>query len=364
MQIDGKTVGGDRCYVIAECGHNHGGNLAVAKRMIRRAAESGADAVKFQIRDNKNLYTSTLYNSAYNSENAYGPTYGAHREALELEPTQLVSLQTYAAQQGITMFATAFDTYAVDLCAELGFPAIKIASGDLTNTPLIHYAAQVGVPLIMSTGGGTDEDVSRALDTVYDVQGEQMDVALLQCTASYPAPYSELDLGVIATWRQLLRHAVVVGASLHDNGIAMAVAAYCMGARVIEKHVTLDRTMKGTDHAFSLEPQGLAKMVRDLRRVETALGPTKRVYPDELAPITKMSKSVYASRSIASGTPLTAEDLCFKSPGGGLPPYMAVDLVGKVCPVDLSPDDPIPVEVTHGTPANAAARALLGESAH
>lgn len=327
MRIGGQTIGGDRCYVIAEAGHNHCGDIKIAERMIYAAAEAGADAIKFQIRHNETLYTREFYDSPYESENAYGPTYGQHREALELSIEAFDWLHGKARQAGITMFATAFDTWAVDACVNLGFPAIKIASGDLTNIPLIRYAAGTGLPIILSTGGSLEYDIQKAVTAArYSAP-----VAVLQCTASYPCPYKDLDLGVIAAWRHKLWMPEILGASLHDNGIAMAVAAYCMGARIIEKHFTLDRTMRGTDHAFSLEPQGLRKLVRDVRRVEVALGAVKHVHPEELAPLRKMRKSIYAARRLPAGHVVALEDLAFRSPADpeGLTPAFADDLVGR-----------------------------------
>jgi N-acetylneuraminate synthase/sialic acid synthase len=201
-----------------------------------------------------------------------------------------------------------------------------MASGDLTNTPLLRYVGEIGKPVIFSTGGGTLDDVQRAYETLAEVNDQ---IVILQCTAGYPAEWDELDLRVIATYRELLPRAVV-GFSSHDNGIAMPVAAYVLGARVVEKHFTLNRAMRGTDHAFSLEPQGLRKLVRDLQRTRIALGDgTKTMYPSETAPILKMSKKIVAARDLPAGHVLTRDDLALKSPGDGLPPYELDRLVGR-----------------------------------
>ena len=159
-------------------------------------------------------------------------------------------------------FSTAFDLQSADFLAELGVPAFKMASGDLKSTPLLKHVARMGKPMVISTGGAELDDVRRAYDAIMPINTQ---LAILQCTAGYPAAFDELDLRVIATYRQQFPDAVV-GFSSHDNGIAMPVAAYMLGARVVEKHFTLNRAMKGTDHAFSLEPVGLRKMVRDLER--------------------------------------------------------------------------------------------------
>ena len=321
LTIDGVEIGDTTdCYVIAEVGHNHQGSVEQAKELFKTAKETGAHAVKLQKRDNRGLYTREAYAKPYENENSYGATYGEHREALEFERAEYEELKAFTRELGITFFATAFDFKSADFLAELDMPAYKIASGDLTNTPLLRYVARIGKPVIFSTGGGTIDDVRRAYETLRE---ETEQVAVLQCTAGYPAEWDELDLSVIGTYREEFPEAVV-GFSSHDNGIAMAVAAYVLGARIVEKHFTLNRAMKGTDHVFSLEPQGMRKMVRDLRRTRVALGDgTKNVHSSEVAPATKMGKKLVAARDLPAGHVLTDADIVFKSPGDGLPPVRA-----------------------------------------
>jgi N-acetylneuraminate synthase/sialic acid synthase len=216
-------------------------------------------------------------------------------------------------------------------------PAYKIASADLVNTPLLRHVAEIGKPVILSTGGATLDDVRRGYDTVAELNPE---VAVLQCTAGYPAEWDELDLRVISTYRELFGSSVV-GLSSHDNGIAMAVAAYVLGARIVEKHFTLNRALKGTDHRFSLEPQGLRKLVRDLRRTRVALGDgTKSMYPSETEPIVKMAKKLVAATDLPAGHTLRAEDVAMRSPGDGLPPYELDRLVGRTL------RHPVPADAT------------------
>jgi N-acetylneuraminate synthase/sialic acid synthase len=239
------------------------------------------------------------------------------------------------------MFATAFDFASVDFLAELDVPAFKIASGDLRNVPLLRYAAEVGRPLVFSTGGGTLEDVRMAYEAVSEINPQ---VGILQCTAGYPAEWSELDLRVIETYRQLFPNAVV-GYSGHDNGIAMPVAAFVLGARIVEKHFTLNRALKGTDHRFSLEPQGLQKLCRDLRRVRVALGDgTKTMYVSESDAIVKMSKKIVAAHDLPAGHVLTADDVAFKSPGDGLPPRELGRFVGRTLRQPLLADGTLTLE--------------------
>lgn len=328
LTIAGTKIQDDGdCYVIAEIGHNHQGSVETAKRAFSEAKQAGADAVKLQKRYNRSLYTKEFFDKPYENENSFGPTYGTHREALEFDRAQYRELQGYAAEIGVTFFATAFDLPSVEFLAELDMPAYKVASADLNNLPLLEAMAALGKPIILSTGGATIHDVQRAFETV---AAYHRLVAILQCTATYPSTWKELDLKVIETYRELFPTSVV-GLSAHDSGIAMAVAAYVLGARIIEKHFTLNRAMRGTDHRFSLEPQGLRKMVRDLRRVREALGDgTKKPYPEESEALLKMGKKLVAARDLPAGHTLTRGDITAKSPGDGLPPSELRPLVGRV----------------------------------
>jgi len=274
--------------VIAEIGHNHGGNVETAQKMIHVAAACGAQAAKFQVRDNRTLYSDALLNQPYENENSYGKTYGEHREALELRFTELSACVHEGTTSGVDVFATAFDEKSADRIVSLGMCAIKIASGGLTDLPLLTHVRSLGLPIILSTGGGTLRDIDRAVATI-TVKTSQL--AVLHCTAAYPVrDFTELNLKCIQTLRDAYPE-LVIGWSGHDSGIAMSVAAYTLGARVIEKHFTLNRASKGTDHAFSLEPSGLSKLCRDLARAHAALGDgTKRYLPSEVAPISKMRR--------------------------------------------------------------------------
>lgn len=334
-----KIISDDtECFVIAEIGHNHQGNLEKAKEMFRVAKECGVDAVKLQKRDNRSLYTKELYNMPYNNENSFGTTYGAHREALEFGRDEYAELKRYAAELGITMFATAFDFKSADFLAELDMPAYKIASGDLTNTPLLRYVAKLGKPIFLSTGGGTIEDVQRAYDTIMPINTQ---LCLMQCTASYPVEPEDMNLRVITTFKERFPD-VVIGLSDHQNGIAMSVVAYTLGARVFEKHFTLNRASKGTDHAFSMEPVGMRKLVRDLHRARVALGDgIKRPLSCETKPLFKMGKKLLASRNLPAGHVLTLKDIAIKSPNDGLPPYELDNLLGKVTLRPLKEDESI-----------------------
>jgi sialic acid synthase len=336
LTIDGVRLADENdCYVIAEIGHNHQGDLNKCKELFRVAKECGVDAVKLQKRDNRTLFTRAMYDGSYESEHAFGQTYGAHREALEFDRDEYVELIRYAREIGVTFFSTAFDFKSADFLAELDMPAFKIASGDVINTPLLKHVARIGKPMIVSTGGATMDDVVRAYDTVMPINRQ---LSIMQCTAGYPPEFEELNLRVIETYRNRFPD-IVIGFSSHDSGIAMALIAYMLGSRMVEKHFTLNRAAKGSDHAFSLERGGMRRMVRDLRRSRIALGDgTKRVYPSEAKPLQKMAKKIVAARNLPAGHVLTREDLALKSPNNGMPPYELDNLIGRRLRVPLRAD--------------------------
>jgi sialic acid synthase len=350
MVVGDREIGGAApCYVVAEVGHNHQGDVEKCKAIFTAAKEAGADAVKLQKRDNRALFRRDAFDKPYENENSFGATYGDHREALEFDKHQYLELKAFAQEIGIDFFATPFDLRSVEFLEGIGVPAYKICSADIRNTPLLREVASTGRPVIVSTGGATMVEIEAAMALLETCT---TGIGLLQCTAGYPAAWDELDLRVIETFRTAFPTAVV-GLSSHDNGIAMAVAAYVLGARIIEKHFTLDRTWRGTDHKFSLEPAGMRKMVRDLRRVEVALGSDqKRVHESERTPIRKMSKAVVAARPLAAGHVLTADDLAAKSPGDGLPPSEQESLLGARVLVDLAVDALITDEVVFRAGAN------------
>jgi N-acetylneuraminate synthase/sialic acid synthase len=348
LTIGHTTISDDAdCYVIAEIGHNHQGSLEKAKALFAAAKESGANAVKLQKRENRSLYTRAMFDKPYDNENSFGPTYGAHREALEFGRDEYVELQRYACSLGLDFFATAFDLPSAGFLKQLDVPAYKIASGDIKNIPLLRHVAAFQRPIILSTGGATMEDIHRACDAVLPINRK---LCLLQCTAAYPADPEEINLRVISTLRETFP-GLCVGFSDHYKGIAMAVVAYVLGARVIEKHFTLNHTWKGTDHAFSLEPVGFHKMVRDLRRARVALGDgVKRIYPSERGPILKMGKMLVAGRALEAGHVLVAADIAIKSPAEGLPPYELERLVGRRLTRPVAPDEAIQLNHLDGSP--------------
>jgi sialic acid synthase len=296
---------GDEPFVIAEVGQNHQGDLKIAREYIRIFAFEGADAVKFQTRDNKYLFSQDAYEAPYESENAFADTYGAHREKLELNPEWLPILIDDCRQHGVKFMSTPFDEPSLDLLVQLNVDILKVASFDLGNLPLINRIGKTRKPAVISVGGGKSDQIRSSVDVLLQHTSE---VAVLHCVSEYPTEYNRLGLSNVQT---LMREfpKCVIGSSDHFNGTLSGPIAYMMGARVFEKHVTLNHAWKGTDHSFALEPEGFRKFVRDIKRVRHMLPPkpaselgTERVFK-------KLGKSLTAIRAISKGEQLTLDNL-------------------------------------------------------
>jgi sialic acid synthase len=344
--FNGECVNDDSdMYVIAEIGHNHQGDLEQCKKLFRAAKDCGVNAVKLQKRDNRALFTKAKYDSLYDNPNSYGATYGEHREFLEFGHEEYKVLSDLAKELGMTFFSTPFDFKSADFLEEYNTPMYKIASGDLLNIPLMKYVANFGKPMIVSTGGGVLDDVRRAYDAIMPINSQ---LAILQCTSSYPARPDQLNFRVIESYRKEFPD-IVIGYSGHDNGIVLPIVSFMLGARIVEKHFTLDRSLKGTDHSFSLAPTGMKNMVRDLQRARESLGTgEKGIDKGEIEPLTKMGKKLVAAKSLPEGHVLTANDIMIKSPGGGLPPYEFDNVVGKKLSCSLGMDEDILFENLQG----------------
>jgi sialic acid synthase len=343
MQIAGRRLADDTgAYVIAEIGHNHQGSLEQAEGLLREAAGAGAHAAKLQKRDNKTLFTKAMYSQAYEGRNSFGPTYGQHREALEFGHGEFTRLAELASELNLDLFSTAFDIPSVDFLVEIDVPAIKIASADVTNIPLLRYAAETRKPLVVSTGGASMEEVRCACDTILPINSN---LALLQCTAIYPAAPADLNLAVISRYRTEYPD-VVVGFSGHDLGPEMSWIAYALGARVIEKHFTLDHAARGSDHHFSLDPVQLAELCSGLERTQIAIGSDlKRCSTTEAPTVLKMGKKLVAARDLPAGHVLSERDVACKSPGYGMKPYRLNDILGRRLIAALEMDADITLDV-------------------
>ena len=336
IKIAKYTINDDSLpFFISEVGSNHQGDVEYCKKLILASKEAGASAVKLQKRENKTFYTSELFNEPYNNPNSYGKTYGEHREFLDFDKSQWTELLEYANEIDVLLFSTAFDIASADFLESLDIPLFKIPSGGLKHIPLIKHVASFNKPVIISTGGGTIEDVDRVVEATEEYKDN---IVLLQCTAGYPVAWEDLNLSVISTYKE--RYENVVGLSSHDNGIAMALVSYMLGARVIEKHFTLNRGNKGTDNAFSLEKQGFSKMIRDIKRAQISIGEgIKKTYPSEKEPLRKMATSIRARKPLKKGQLLSLEDLQYMAPDDGLAPWEIKNIVGKTLKVDLNSEE-------------------------
>jgi N-acetylneuraminate synthase/sialic acid synthase len=339
--LDGLTVGGDRPpYVIGEIGNNHMGDMEEAKRLIAMARDAGVNAVKFQKRDNATLFTKAFYNSPYHSEAAWADTYGAHRDYFEFSLGQYLELKEFADYMGLTMIATAFDLPSVDFLENVEVPFYKVASGSIHNPLLLRKIAATGKPIIASFGGVDYETMERAVDVL---TGRGSPLVMLHCTASYPAKPEDLGLERVAVMKyDYPEH--VIGFSDHDDGIALAVAAYTLGARVFEKHITMNHSNRGTDHAFSLEYMGLRSYVSNLHKSHAAIRALDHPLEIEKKPVYKMGYAVYPAKDLAAGITLMPEDLVIKSPMDGLSGWEYDKIVGMELQVDKKKEEPFSMD--------------------
>jgi sialic acid synthase SpsE len=325
---------GSPCFVVAEIGNNHQGDMDMARRMVREAAACGVQAVKFQKRDVRSLLTVEGYRKPYTGRNSFGPTYGEHREALELSIAEMAELKALAEDLGLVFFASAWDMRSLEEMFGLGVELVKICSADLVNLPMLRRIGLSDVPAILSTGMSTLAEVDRA---VHELTEYTDDLVILHCNSSYPCPEEEIALPVIEQLRS--RYRLPVGYSGHEAGIAPSVAAVALGACVVERHFTLDRTLPGTDHQASLDPAGMRQLVSMVREVERAMGVcAKRVTEAERNSSSKLRKSIVASRYLPAGTVLDESCLTLKCPGTGLSPLNWDDLLGLELLVDVAAD--------------------------
>lgn len=292
-------------FVIAEVGQNHQGDLEIAREYIRIFAFEGADAVKFQTRSNRYLFSKDAYEADYASENAFADTYGAHREKLELKPEWLPILKEDCIKNGVKFMSTPFDEPSLKLLEKIDVDILKVASFDLGNLPFIHRIASLGKPVVMSVGGGKIDQIRSSVEVLLNHHDE---VAILHCVSEYPCEYNRLGLDNIEL---LIKEfpGCTIGSSDHFNGTLSGPVAYLKGARVFEKHVTLNRAWKGTDHSFALEPDGFRKFVRDIKRVRHMMAPKAADDLGNERVFKKLGKSLIAYVDIKAGEKITLDNL-------------------------------------------------------
>jgi N-acetylneuraminate synthase len=336
IQIEDRLIGaGHPTYIIAEIGVNHNGFMDLAYKLIDAAVEAGADAVKFQKRNLENLYAKKYLENANAGEKTLRYLLPI-LQSVELSDECYADIVKYCKEREITFLCSAFDVDSADFLDVLGVPAYKVASADLTNLPLLDHLAAKGVPLMLSTGMSRMEEVEL---TVNFLKERQVEFALLHCNSTYPAAFEDINLRFMD---QLRRFDVPVGYSGHERGIAVSTVASALGASIVERHLTLDRTMDGPDHAASLEPHGFSKMVRDIHQVTQALGAGREKYISrgEILNREVLGKSLVAVRRIEPGETLTADLITVKGPALGLSPQNYTKLLGRVAERVIEEDEP------------------------
>ncbi len=334
-------------YIIGEIGQNHNGSVEIAKRIIDKVAEPVIDelfgeklrsmnAVKFTKRDLKEELSNSAMLKPYKNPNSFGSTYGEHREFLELDDNQHFELYKYAKSKGLEFIETLCARGCLSMTKLFLPDKLKVASRDLTNLPLLEAMAETKIPMILSTGMGGKKELDDALDTISKYHS---DISILHCLSQYPSEYKNINLKSINYLEDNYKD-YTIGYSDHSIGIMMPVAAVAMGAEIIEKHITLDRNMKGTDHKGSLGVDGLFRMVRDIRNLEKAMG-EKEIFINDSVKETriKLERSIASNRSIKKSEIITESDIHLLSPGDGFGWTDRHLVIGKEAKVDINKDE-------------------------
>ncbi|BDR87039.1 N-acetylneuraminate synthase [Clostridium tetani] len=324
-----------KCFIIAEAGVNHNGDIEIAKRLIDEAKNSGCDAIKFQSFKAKNITTKNAPKAQYQKEaTGNGKQYDMLKK-LELSYEEHIILKNYCEEKGILFISTPFDFESVDLLEELNISLYKISSGDLTNIPLLKYIAKLNKPMIISTGMANLGEIEETINSIKDAGNQQ--ITLLHCTSNYPTDCCDVNLNAMITMKSAFK--LPIGYSDHTLGIEIPIAAVAMGAKVIEKHFTLDRSMNGPDHKASLEPLELKEMVKSIRNIEKAFGDgVKRCNDSEKNTKLIARKSIVSKVKIKRGEIITEDKLTIKRPGNGIETKNLYHIVGKKALEDIEED--------------------------
>jgi N,N'-diacetyllegionaminate synthase len=323
-----RSIGSNEpCFVIAEAGVNHNGSLETALLLVDAAVGAGADAVKFQTFIAERVVSASAPKAAYQRETTgAGESQLEMVKKLELPAEAFQEIQNYCRSAGIVFMSTPFEEASADLLERLNVPVFKIPSGEVTNLPFLEHVARKQKPMIVSTGMADLDEVRTAVELIRSCGN--LSLVLLHCVSSYPASPGSANLRAMFTLAR--EFAVPVGFSDHTLGIEVTLAAVALGASVIEKHLTLDKTLPGPDHRASLEPHEFAAMVRGVRVVESALGDgRKKPAPEELDTAAVARRSLVSSRALALGTIVTGDAISTRRPGTGLPPSMRSKLIGR-----------------------------------
>lgn len=330
-----------KVFIIAEAGVNHNGDLELAKKLVDAAVEAGADVVKFQTFKAEKLVCKNAEKADYQKETTdTSESQFEMLKKLELTEQMHTQLLSYCKEKGILFLSTPFDVESVDYLTGLGMDIMKIPSGEITNYPYLRKVAQTGKKVILSTGMSDIEEVKAAVAILKEYGSK--DIAVLHCNTEYPTPYADVNLNAMLVLRDEL--GIEIGYSDHTQGIEIPIAAVAMGAKIIEKHFTLDKTMDGPDHKASLEPHELKEMVSAIRNVEAALGDGVKVPSvSEQKNIAIARKSIVAKCRIEKGQIFTEENLTTKRPGTGISPMKWNDIIGTIAQRSYNEDELIEV---------------------
>jgi sialic acid synthase SpsE len=341
IKISDREIGaGNPCFIIAEAGSNHDGNIEQAYKLIDVAVEAGVDAVKFQLFSAEKIAARTKQEIAKLRDEfeKFGDNLFDFYKKLEMPVEWLGELKEYCNKKGIVFLTTPFDEGAVDDLAGIDVAAYKIASFEMVHIPLVKHVAKQGKPVIVSTGMGDLADIEDVVRAVTSQKNEQL--ILLHCGISYPMPFAEVHLAAMDTMRQAFQFPV--GYSDHTEGITVPLAAVARGANMIEKHYTLDKNLDGPDHTFALDPNELKQMVDAIRNTEKAIGsPIKKLSPSETVHYERGRRSVFAAVDIPKGTAISEDMLEVLRPGIGLAPKFIEVIVGRKIQRDVSAHEPI-----------------------
>ena len=332
--------------IIAEAGVNHNGSIELAKQLVDKAVEAGADYIKFQTFKAANLVTKNARQAEYQKKNlgSGDDTQYQMLKKLELSQEEHLELIDHCQQRGIHFFSTAFDFDSIEFLDSLHLNLWKIPSGEITNYPYIKQIAQKQGDVILSTGMSTAEDIQNAVDVLLKWGKVKEQITILHCNTEYPTPFEDVNLLAIQTIAK--RFGTKVGYSDHTRGIEVPIAAVALGATVIEKHFTLDRNMPGPDHKASLEPDELKAMVSAIRNIEKALGSSeKKVTDSERKNIAIARKSIVAAKDIKKGEILTEENITVKRPGSGISPMRWEEVLGTKAIRDFQEDEIIEIKI-------------------
>jgi N-acetylneuraminate synthase len=340
------------CFIIAEAGVNHNGDVDTAHKLIDAAKLSGADAVKFQSFKAEALVTPQSKKAHYQLQTTCGDdSQFSMLKKLELSAREQAKLKNHCDEKGMLYLCTPYEVESADLLEKIGVDAYKVASTDTSNTPFLRYLAKKNIPVLLSTGMSCLGDVEESVDELRN-HGLDGKIIILQCTSEYPAPVEEINLRAMQTMEMAFR--CPVGFSDHTQGIGASPWAVAVGACVIEKHFTLDRSMEGPDHNASIEPKEMALLVKTIRDVELALGDgIKKIMPSERKNKTKMQKSLVAAHKILAGTTIQMEDLVCKRPGNGLPPKWLDRVIGRQAAKELEKEEVLTLDTIDWRKNNA-----------